>query len=87
MPNDTVEVRAQRGGVVACLYRENWPHGADEANAKAIAAVPAMVEALLAVGPVFDVILSRDLFPKDDPSDAIAFTKVMEALKLAGIEP
>lgn len=45
MPNDTVEIKAA-GGLVACLYAENWPHGQDERNARLIAAAPELYEAL-----------------------------------------
>jgi hypothetical protein len=40
MPGDTVEVCGSNGGLVAALYKENWPHGEDEANARLIAAAP-----------------------------------------------
>lgn len=46
MPNDTTEISGPNGGLVAALYKDNWPHGQDEANARLIAAAPELYEAL-----------------------------------------
>lgn len=47
MPNDCVEIVANDayGPAVAYLYKENFAHGADEANARLIAAAPALLDA------------------------------------------
>src|SRR6266404_3948217 len=48
MPNDTVEIRCGgNSALIACLYKTNFPQkGMDEANARLIAAAPALFEAL-----------------------------------------
>lgn len=47
MPDDTVEIRGgEQNSLIACLYKTNFPQdGMDEANARLIAAAPALLAA------------------------------------------
>lgn len=48
MPNDLVQIETDgpRGQMVACLFKENFAHGQDEANARLIASAPELLDAL-----------------------------------------
>jgi hypothetical protein len=71
MPNDRVEIRASQGGLVACLYRENFATGQDEANARLIAAAPDTYDALKAiVGLALERIPGFSAFPAYDKARA-----------------
>jgi hypothetical protein len=41
----------ERHGTICTLYRHNWPDGVDTANARLIAAAPALLDALKAALP------------------------------------
>jgi hypothetical protein len=79
MPDDTVEINAEIGGLVACLYKTNWASGRDEANARLIAATPYMVAMLQ--GIVRDL---AALQPSNGPSGH-AYQKAVLALRQAGV--
>lgn len=96
MPNDCIEIRGANGAI-AFLYAVNadMKGETDRANAKAIAAVPAMIEALLA-GVAYDTLLLRYKGPLEVLTDGdnaeidAAYDRwrdtTVAALKLAGVE-
>ena len=51
IPNDTIEIGTEKGGLVACLYATNWSwrEGLDRANANLLSAAPDLYAALAAI--------------------------------------